>query len=92
MVAIVVVKQPVGKVYVMVEIPNPTPVTMPVLPTVATDVVPLAQLPPDEDELSIVVVPGHAVVVPVMAAGNGFTVTTNEGDVALHVLLLITTV
>lgn len=60
----------------MVEVPADTPVTIPVPePTVATAVLLLLHEPPPEALVSVVVVPGHAVSVPPIAAGNGLTVT-----------------
>lgn len=43
---------------------------------VATDALPLTQLPPDEVVESVVEAPTHTTAVPVIAAGNAFTVTT----------------
>ena len=60
----------------MVEVPADTPDTVPVdEPTVATAVVLLYQLPPDELLLSVVAVPMHTFRPPVMLAGSGFTIT-----------------
>ena len=50
------------------------PVTMPVLPTVASAVLLLLQAPPVGVELRDVVSPVHTCIVPVMAEGIGFTV------------------
>jgi len=51
------------------------PVTVPELePMVATVVLPLAQTPLPVASLSVVVVPGHTFIVPVIAAGDGLTV------------------
>jgi hypothetical protein len=72
----VVITQPVGKVYVMVAAPTVSPVTMPVNKlTVATVVLLLLHVPPAVASLNIVVSPKHTFVLPVIGAGNGFTVT-----------------
>ena len=62
----------------MVAVPADTPVTVPVLPTVATVVVVLLQAPPVVASLNPVVDPAQTVAVPVIvpADGNGLTVTT----------------
>ena len=60
----------------MVVVPAATPVTTPVPPiTVATDEVLLVQVPPALVLPRVVVKPAHTFMVPVMAAGNGLTVT-----------------
>ena len=65
--------QPVGIVYVMAVVPADTPVTTPVPdPIVATAVLLLVQVPPPAS-LSVVVSPAHTFVVPLIAAGSGFT-------------------
>ena len=59
------------------ELPAAIPVTMPVAaPIVAADVVPEVQDPPPAS-VKVVVVPGHTVFAPAMAAGNGLTVMTD---------------
>ena len=71
-----VIIQPVGKVYVIVEVPVDTPVAIPLAePIVATAVLLLVHVPPPDASVKVVVVPGHACNVPEIAAGNGFTVT-----------------
>ena len=62
----------------MVAVPAVTPVTVPVLPTVATAVAVLLHAPPVAASVKPVVEPAHTVAVPVMlpADGNGLTVTT----------------
>jgi hypothetical protein len=72
--------QPAPVVNVIIEVPADTPVTMPVVPTVATDVLLLLHVPPPEPT-SVVVAPTHTELVPVIP-GSGFTVTT---AVAVHV-------
>jgi hypothetical protein len=69
-------------VYVIVAVPAATPVTIPVpLPTLATPVLPLVQVPPLEkvapDAVRVTVAVGHTVDVPLMvpAVGNGLIVT-----------------
>ena len=58
----------------MVAVPPETPVTTPVLLTVATDVLLLLHTPPPLALLRCVVAPGHTVSEPVIAAGAGFTI------------------
>ncbi len=59
----------------MVAVPAATPLATPVLePIVATDVLLLAHVPPDELLFKVVVAPAQTFVVPVMLAGAGFTV------------------
>ena len=62
----------------MVAVPADTPVTVPVVPTVATVVAVLLHAPPVVASLNPVVEPAQTVAVPVMvpADGNGLTVTT----------------
>ena len=59
----------------MVAVPAAIPVTIPVEPMVATDVVPVLQVPPEELLLNVVVEPWHNPEVPVIAPGSGLTVT-----------------
>lgn len=67
--------QPVARVYVMSATPADTPDTLPVvLVTVAMLVLLLAQVPPPV-AVRAVVAPSHTLVVPLMAPGNGLTVT-----------------
>ena len=75
-VIVVVTKHPPPILYVMVAVPNDSPRTMPVEePTVATVVLLLDQLPPGTEFDSVVVVPKHAIRIPVIAAGVVVTVT-----------------
>ena len=61
------------------EVPAATPVTTPEVPTVATDVIPLVQVPPAVMSVSVVVLPTQTEAVPVTAAGTEEpTVTTTE--------------
>jgi len=56
------------------EVPEITPVTIPVLaPTVATVVVPLVQVPPVVPSVNVMVVPAQNAVEPGMADGRGLT-------------------
>ena len=81
---VVVIRQPVGNVYVITVVlgtPGPgfTPVTVvvglgPVI-TVATVIRLLLHVPPMLPSLSCVVRPAHIVVLPVIVVGNGLTVT-----------------
>ena len=61
----------------MVAVPELTPLTMPVLSTVATDIAVLLQAPPDVPSVNVVVDPAHTFKVPVIVpdTGNGLTVT-----------------
>ena len=60
----------------MIEVPNATPVKSPVVdPIVATAVLLLVHVPPVDELVRVVVEPLHTVVVPAIAAGEGFTVT-----------------
>jgi hypothetical protein len=54
-------------------VPEEEPVTTPVDPIVATVVLLLLQVP--VPSLSDIVDPAHTAVIPLMAAGSGFTVT-----------------
>ncbi len=76
-VIIVVVIQVVGSEYVIIAVPEATPVTTPVPETtVAILVLPLIHIPPAEPLLRVVVPPlAHMLVIPVMADGFGLTVT-----------------
>ena len=61
----------------MVAVPPATPYTVPVdALTVATEALLLVQVPPEAVLANTVVLPGHTVAVPVMAAGVALTVTT----------------
>ena len=59
----------------MTEVPTVTPVTTPPPVMVATAGVALLQIPPPVALLKVVVELIHTLVVPVMAAGSGLTVT-----------------
>ena len=60
----------------MVAVPAPTPLTMPEEePTVARNVLLLAQVPPVVASVSVVADPGQIVVVPLIAPGKGLMVT-----------------
>jgi hypothetical protein len=76
-VTVAVVEQPPGSVYpIITAVAADTPVTRPeVSPTVASVVAPLLQVPPGVASYRTVVNPTHTLIVPVMAAGSGFTVT-----------------
>ncbi len=65
------------------DVPAATPETMPdEEPTVATDVVPLVQVPPEVVFDNVVVEPAQTFIAPVIAAsvGRAFTVTTAVTD------------
>jgi len=73
-VAITVVKQLVGKMYVINAVPGVTPLTTPApVPTVATERLPLAHVPVPKS-LKDVVAPAHMEAVPDIDEGNGLTV------------------
>ena len=59
----------------MTEVPPDTPVTTPPALIVATAGVALLQVPPAVASANVVVEAWHTVVVPVIIAGNGLTVT-----------------
>lgn len=67
----------------MVATPEDTPVTIPDVPTVATAVLLLVQVPPGVPLFNVVVKPVHTEGVPVLGTskGRGFTVTSS---VVLH--------
>jgi len=68
-------------------VPDTTPVTIPVLaPTVATDVVPLVQVPPVVPSVKVMVVPAQKAAAPDIADGKALTVTV---PVALQPLLSV---
>lgn len=70
-VTVVTVKHPVDNVYVITDVPAETPKTMPLpVPTVATPVLLLAQVPPPAS-VSAAVAPVQTFAVPVIAPGNG---------------------
>jgi len=78
----VVALQPVLSVNVIIAEPVATGVTIPVaVPIVATEVLLLLQVLLPDTSLNVVVDPVHTVVVPVIAAGDAFTVTL---AIALH--------
>ncbi len=60
----------------MVAVPAAMPLTIPVLPTVATPVALLDHVPPPVAEDNEVVLPTHTDSVPEMVAGSALTVTT----------------
>ena len=67
--------QPVLRVYDTAIRPVEIPETIPVdEPMVATEVLLLLHMPPGVASESVVVVPAHKLVAPVIAAGTGFTV------------------
>ena len=59
----------------MTDVPAETPVTTPPALIVATPMDVLLHVPNAVASASVVVKPAHTVNVPVIAAGNGFTVT-----------------
>lgn len=75
-VMVVVVKQPVGKVYVTVTVPADTPVNTPVVEAIdAVDVDEELQVPPPAELVSVIVEPTQTDVGPPILPGNGLTVT-----------------
>jgi hypothetical protein len=86
-VTIAVAVQPVPNEYVIMAVPETTPVTIPLLvPTVATDVVPLVQFPLVVPSVKVIVVPEQKAAAPDIAVGKPFTVMT---FVALHPVLRV---
>lgn len=74
-VILVTAMHPVASVYVIFAFPDTRPETMPLaVPTVATNVLPLVQVPPLVISESVVVVPKHILAVPLITAGNELTV------------------
>ena len=75
----------------MVVAPADTPYTVPLVFTVATDVVRLDQVPPDVPSVSVVDVPLHSVDEPEIAATTGtvITVTVATEDVVPHELVTV---
>ena len=68
--------QPLPRDVVIVVVPADMPVTTPVVgSTVPTAGTLLLQVPPGEDEVSVVVSPTHTLAVPVIVPGPAFTVT-----------------
>lgn len=63
-------------VYDIVDVPANAPVTTPVEPTTVALPLLLVQVPPAGPLLSVVLCPTHTLVLPVIAKGNAFTVTT----------------
>jgi len=68
-------KQPFSRSYDIVLFPILTPVTIPVLPTVAIEVVEDVHIPPDGEEDNDEPEPTHAIVEPVIAEGEAMMVT-----------------
>ena len=59
----------------MADVPAAIPVAIPVVePIVAMSVLALLHTPPVVADDNVVVLPAHTLVVPVIAAGNGWTV------------------
>jgi len=66
-------------VYDIVAVPGPAPLIIPEeIPAVATPGLPLTHTPPAGVALSVVDVPTHNAIVPVIGAGVAFTVTTRN--------------
>jgi hypothetical protein len=71
----VVTSQPTPSEYVIVAVPTFTPLTTPVPePTLAITTLLLLQVPPVSASLSVVVLPIHTCIVPVIADGSEVTV------------------
>jgi hypothetical protein len=71
------VTQPFGNVCAILERPDPTPVTTPVVrPTVAIEDEPDDQVPPDGEVPNVVEKVWHTTCEPVNGAGERFTVIT----------------
>jgi hypothetical protein len=75
-VTVTVRKQPVGKVYVIVEVPPLLPVTIPLPePIPAIEELLEVHVPPAVLSVNAVVCPTQIAVAPMIASGSGFTVT-----------------
>ena len=72
----IVLKQPFGPVYVIMELPPMLPVTVPAAFTVATLGLLLLHVPPVVASPNEVVAPAHNTEVPVTSAGSVFTVAS----------------
>ena len=72
-------------VYEINALPAATPVTTPVLLTVAIEVLPLLQVPSVVTSLSVVVLPMFTDAVPVIAATTGTLFTVTDAVVAVKV-------
>ena len=59
----------------MAAVPVDNPVTIPVEPTLATEVLPL-HTPPEKASVRCTVVPTHKMIVPLIGKGVALTVTT----------------
>ena len=75
----------------MVDVPDATPLTSPLLFTVAAAVLVLLHMPPVVPSLNDVVEPTHTVAVPLIvpATGNGLTVTTCVAATVPQVLVTV---
>ena len=90
----VLVRQPVGNTYVIVDVPGLAPVTTPVVPFIVALPLLLLQVPPAGPELNAVVNPTHTLVVPVIVVGLALTVTVivvkaDPHDVLVSVKVII---
>jgi hypothetical protein len=85
-VTVLVIKQPVGIVYEITDVPPDIPVTTPEELIVATASVALLQVPPGVASLSVVVDPAQTVDVPVIAAGKGLIVICIAGEISTQPL------
>ena len=74
----------------MVTEPTDSPVTTPVVLTVATDGLLLDHEPPVIPGVSVVVAPGHVMVAPVNVVVVGSGLTVNESVAAVVPQLLVT--
>lgn len=80
----IVAIQPAADVYVIVEVPAATPVTIPVEPIVALLTSLLLQVPPAVASVKDVVNPTQTALVPEIAAGNGLMVTDTLPSAPQH--------
>jgi hypothetical protein len=74
-VTVVVIRQPVGIVYVISAVPSDKPVTTPVAASTLTVASALLHVPPASASAIVVVEFTHTAIVPVIADGSGFTFT-----------------
>jgi len=87
-VSVVVVKHPVGAVYVIITVVPPvTPVTIPDdEPTVALAVLLLVHVPPAGVDVSVILAPGQAIDGPAIGVGGAFSTSAVAIDTALEEL------
>ena len=88
-VILAVALQPVDKAYVIVVVPNETPVTIPDNEPIVADDELLLQVPPVVASVSVILEPTHTLDEPLIAEGNGLTVIVFVTDAEPHALLIV---